>query len=306
MGAIGAPAAAVIAAGAQLAGTGATAYAQGRMNRKTRKWNEKMHDILRQESLSDWAMQNEYNSPTAQMQRFRDAGLNPNLIYGQTNEGATVRSAEAPAWNPRSPQFNIDAQPVLSAYYDIQLKEASLDNLRAQNTVLVQEAALKAANTANTTQQTSKSEFDLAMSTELRSTSLETAKANLRKIETDIDVILSANERAKVQQESNLKEAVQRVLTMRLQGIKTTEDTLTTRAERAKIQHAIESLQKDNELKQLDIDLKRKGVQPSDPLWTRVVARALEKYLDIQPTDSERRDQELENTRRKKLLNPGH
>lgn len=34
-----------------------------------------------------WNKQNEYNSPAAQMQRFSDAGLNPNLIYGQGSSG---------------------------------------------------------------------------------------------------------------------------------------------------------------------------------------------------------------------------
>lgn len=32
----------------------------------------------------------EYNSPAAQMQRFKDAGLNPNLIYGQSNTAQPV------------------------------------------------------------------------------------------------------------------------------------------------------------------------------------------------------------------------
>lgn len=32
-------------------------------------------------------MQNEYNSPVSQMARFKDAGLNPNLVYGQGTPG---------------------------------------------------------------------------------------------------------------------------------------------------------------------------------------------------------------------------
>ena len=48
----------------------------------------------RKDSLEDWNRQNEYNSPEAQMRRFKAAGLNPNLIYGQTNTAAPVRSAE--------------------------------------------------------------------------------------------------------------------------------------------------------------------------------------------------------------------
>lgn len=276
--AVGPIGAAAITVGAGLVSQGANAYSQGKLNKKTRQWNEKMHALLREESLADWAMQNEYNSPQAQMQRYRDAGLNPALIYGQSNEGATVRSSDIPSWNPRAPEWNMDARPALQAYYDVQLKEANLDNLRAQNTVILQEAALKAASTANTIQQTSKSEFELALASDLRSTSLETAQANLRKIETDIDVTLSANERAEIMQASNIKEATQRILTMRINNLKTQEDTLNTRTERARLEQAIINVGKDNELKQLDIELKQKGIQPGDNIMFRVIARILETY----------------------------
>lgn len=47
-----------------------------RENQKSRDWNEKM-----------WNLQNEYNSPTAQLARFVDAGLNPALAYGEVNSG---------------------------------------------------------------------------------------------------------------------------------------------------------------------------------------------------------------------------
>ena len=38
----------------------------------------------------------DYNSPKAQMQRFREAGLNPNLIYGQGNPGNQSQSLSYP------------------------------------------------------------------------------------------------------------------------------------------------------------------------------------------------------------------
>ena len=36
-------------------------------------------------TLDMWNLVNQYNTPAAQMQRFQDAGLNPNLIYSQQN-----------------------------------------------------------------------------------------------------------------------------------------------------------------------------------------------------------------------------
>lgn len=46
-------------------------------------------------NLELWKLQNEYNSPAAQMARYQDAGLNPNLIYGQQNTAQAPASASA-------------------------------------------------------------------------------------------------------------------------------------------------------------------------------------------------------------------
>lgn len=109
----------------------ANIVAQGKTNKKTREWNEKMYGIQRQHALEDWRMQNEYNSPSAQMARFRDAGLNPNLIYGQSNESPAVRSTEAKSWNPTAPKSEMP--PVMDRYFNTQMKEAQINNLKAQN-----------------------------------------------------------------------------------------------------------------------------------------------------------------------------
>lgn len=46
--------------------------------------------------LEQWNRANEYNSPYQQMQRYKQAGLNPNLIYGQANEAeSSAPSASA-------------------------------------------------------------------------------------------------------------------------------------------------------------------------------------------------------------------
>ena len=44
-------------------------------------------------NLNMWNLQNEYNSPQAQMQRLEDAGLNKALMYGQ---GSTGNAGNAP------------------------------------------------------------------------------------------------------------------------------------------------------------------------------------------------------------------
>lgn len=65
------------------------------------KYNKELADIQNQYNLDMWNRQNEYNSPQAQMQRFQEAGLNPNLIYGQGTSG-----------NASSPAVQVAPEPV--------------------------------------------------------------------------------------------------------------------------------------------------------------------------------------------------
>ena len=106
-----APQAAIAQAGANLMETGINALATGSANRATRKWNEKMYGIQRADSLADWNMQNEYNSPKNVMARYKEAGLNPNLIYGNgTNASAgTVRSSSPGSYTARPVQLDLGA-----------------------------------------------------------------------------------------------------------------------------------------------------------------------------------------------------
>ena len=278
---ISAGTAALVTAGAQLLGTGATAYAQGRMNKKTRQWNEKMYSLQRSHNLQDWATQNEYNSPKMQIQRMREAGLNPALMYkggsGDVTAGP-IRSADAPSWSPQAPRFdnlgNI-ASNGLSTYMDMQMKKQTLDNLTQQNTILKQDQLLKQAqttqilaNTESTKQNTLGAQFDLKMKNALSNNQLQVAEQNLRAITKQTDVLLNRNEREALQNVQSLREGAQRILNMR-------EQNAASKQQREFIKEQIHNLWKDRELKQLDIDLKKTGVQPSDELWQRILGRII-------------------------------
>lgn len=49
------------------------------------EYNKELQDYVFAKNLEQWHRENRYNSPSAQMARYRAAGLNPNLIYGQSN-----------------------------------------------------------------------------------------------------------------------------------------------------------------------------------------------------------------------------
>lgn len=265
-------AAAIVGAGS-IINSGVNSYASGRMNRKTREWNEKMYGIQRQDALSDWEMQNKYNSPREQMQRFRDAGLNPALIYGQTNEAGVVRSTDVKGWSPEAPRIDLQPQAALATYYDIKMKEANLDNLNAQNTVFKEEALLKRATTQAVMTRT---EGELANLGILDKYGLQTAEAKLNAMKTSTNISLQANERQALASSQSLQEGLERILKIRLDQAHTRAATQNMQVEMERIRKSIQALDKDIELKKLDIELKKDNIQPHDPLWQRKAVQWLE------------------------------
>ncbi|HIY50062.1 MAG TPA: hypothetical protein H9834_09645 [Candidatus Barnesiella excrementavium] len=63
--------------------------AQAEENRKNRQYNLMLARLQNRWNLEQWQRENDYNSPTAQMARYRKAGMNPNLAYGQPTLSAS-------------------------------------------------------------------------------------------------------------------------------------------------------------------------------------------------------------------------
>lgn len=61
------------------------------------KYNREMAELAYSQNLSQWNRENAYNHPSAQMARYREAGLNPNLIYSQQNLSASSPSIQYPS-----------------------------------------------------------------------------------------------------------------------------------------------------------------------------------------------------------------
>lgn len=99
-----------------LIGTGAMLY-DSYHNRKQSKWNTNRTieankaeaELAYQRQMEMWGIQNQYNSPAAQMQRFLDAGLNPHLIYGQGNAG---NSSSTPQYNPAGQEYKYEPMQI--------------------------------------------------------------------------------------------------------------------------------------------------------------------------------------------------
>lgn len=99
----------------------------------TNRANKRMADTAFQRNVQMWNMQNAYNSPAAQMARFKQAGLNPNLIYGQGTPGNSSAAPryDAPRLDYSLPRTNVGE--TLGQYMDLKLKGAQIANVTEQN-----------------------------------------------------------------------------------------------------------------------------------------------------------------------------
>lgn len=84
---------------------------------------------------SMWQANNEYNTPANQMMRLREAGLNPNLIYGSGASGATGISRSAP--EARAGGMSSDKIFAgLQAYQALKLNQAQVEQVNANRDLL--------------------------------------------------------------------------------------------------------------------------------------------------------------------------
>lgn len=109
----------------------------GNKSRKKEAKRSRTHDI------NMWDKTNAYNHPSQQMARLRDAGLNPNLVYGGSSGGTAGTANALPgAKDPKINDITMGENPMMQ-YVGIKNTQAQTDNLRTQNGLYTAEKNLK-------------------------------------------------------------------------------------------------------------------------------------------------------------------
>ena len=147
-------------------------------------WQTAENEKAYARSVEMWNMQNQYNSPTAQMSRLRQAGLNPNLVYGS---GVTGNSAgSAPQYQPAKIQratmepyrgWNLGLSDAASMYMAMRQNKAQVENMEAQNKLIKEQARTEGIRQGNIAMATARSGFDLDLARELKDVSVGRAIA---------------------------------------------------------------------------------------------------------------------------------
>nr|QJB20138.1 MAG: DNA pilot protein [Microvirus sp.] len=283
---------AAIAGGSSLIGAGINAFSTSQQNRKSREFSLEMYNRQIADQERFWNMQNEYNSPQAQMERFRAAGLNPALIYGQSNEGASLSlpSVMAPEFRPAQYGDIVSdaARSYFDTFYDIKMKNAQYDNIVEQNEVIKQEALLKRASIAGVLTGTAKKQFELQLAQELRQTSVDFRKAELEKARVDIVATRNRDVREAVAGAANLQEVLSRLESAalarngeRINQAKNRAEINRIREDTVRIRENIRILRSEAITKQFEAELTKKGVRPNSPEWSRLFLEAGSELWDM-------------------------
>ena len=187
-------------------------------------------------NIEFWNMQNRYNHPLAQIERLRQAGLNPNLIYGSSVAGATG-SASSVAPSKAAP-YAIN-NPVASGVQAM-LATSQKNNLNATTAKTLEDAGVSNLN---------KKLLGRNFNSLVELQSLEVRKR--------------AQEALKLEIENEIKD-------------KTKADTIAQAAENlALTKENLTNTEFQNRYWKVKASLAEKGINLSDKLWLRVVGLAL-------------------------------
>lgn len=165
----------------------------------------------RKAALRDWHRQNAYNHPTQQMQRLKEAGLNPNMVYGG---GATTLAQ--PIHSPQAKAPDVETIPqALGQYVDLQNKGLQKNNM--QNALKIQEEEIKnkeaqrknlEANTLSTLTGIDLKKLDINAKEIFNQFLPEYAEQRNRALKTGTDIKVNQNEMEKLMFPNKVEEVL--------------------------------------------------------------------------------------------------
>lgn len=280
------PLAALLPAIGSVVSNGLNAVATSRANKQNIAFQREMYSRQRADALADFNMQNAYNSPAAMMQRYKDAGINPNLVVGggAANVSASVRSSSPGSANIQAPRFDLSGlgESMLQAMQFMKT-QAEADKIKAATELMKTQEKATSLGMDLTKVRIGRETVDLTQAARMAPVQYEQAQANVAKTLADTKFTLDSNDRAELMQASNLKEALVRMAAARLQMLNTVADTNlkrqaldTNEATQAKLWVDIANGKLDAKIKEFEISLNKKGLTKSDPAYMRALNEFLE------------------------------
>lgn len=229
---------AAIGAGANLISSLFGNAARKKEASRQRAWNERM-----------WHMENAYNTPEAQMARLKQAGLNPNLVYGQGSVGnaaGSVNSYQKP--DIETPDLNPLGQ--MLQYVGVEAKQAQADNMRQQTETLKSQQALNEVKALTETANASSASTKAYIDKRTRGQKMNLIQRTLEK--------LSAEK------------------TLLDQRVHVGHQTLDSQVKAIKNDASVKGFSA--ELHKLHVDMRKQGIEPGDKIYFRLIQALASKF----------------------------
>lgn len=106
--------------------------AQAEENSKTREYNLELAKLQNKWNVQQWNNENAYNSPTAQIERMREAGLNPDMMYGGGVSGNLSASSPSMTSGAAASPMDFSSLANKKTVFDAALQTAQLNQINAQ------------------------------------------------------------------------------------------------------------------------------------------------------------------------------
>lgn len=261
-------------------GDAANAIGQVITNKKNRDFAKEQYSTQRKDALADTAFQNQYNSPAAQMERLKAAGLNPNLVYGQgaTTVAASTRSSSTQGANATAPQTNVGRDMTIAPM--IEGQKLQNDNLKLQGKLIMAQTEKEKALTPNIQAKTTRSLYDYDFLKTIEQNRIEKSYQEgqmggnkNRQIQASTAFTNDENLRQAAMQAPNLRSALVHALQMEYNyGTSKMYD-------RDKIQNAIENIKNSNKIQEFELFMNQKGITKGDPAYLRMMRDFIYKAL---------------------------
>lgn len=224
------------------------------------QYNTQASELEYQRNLEQWMRENEYNTPAAQMQRYINAGLNPNLIYGSGSSAgvagtspqytaARYNSPKAERATNMAPRIDFDPYQAVSIANQLSIQKAQADNLEAQAEYTRAQTDYKRAEIDN---------------------HLPLHRGNLL-----------SNQASYLQHSQSLNHANFRLAIQRIDQLER-ENPIKVEL----LKQTLKNLRTTNDLDSLNLELSRIGINNSDDLWQRIAARIFLNFRDKSARDS--------------------
>ena len=266
--------------GIELATNVGNALLQNKSNKDNMGYQTQMYDKQRADALTDWQRNADYNSPTAIMARYKAAGLNPNLIYGNGTNAQAQMPRAASATSSNIAPMKIDSSKmgdILSQQIILNKQKPEIDNLKASSGLIEAQTQLTKYNSLKTLQEIPNVQANTNKTTTETSNLQSSFPVTLEKLKADlvktIQDTLSARD-SNTRENTKLQPTIDN---LKASTFKTKVDTLVSA-------ETIKKIQEDTTFIKLENELRKGGASFRDPLWQRQLSDAVDKIIGDKAT----------------------